>query len=102
MSRLFRAALTETRNVYADMPPTIERIAELAGRLDQVRDANLEHHAQLIATAAGAGARLICLGELFPLPYFALGRDSMWIDAAEDAEAGPSVRMCRAAASEHA
>ena len=102
MSRLFRAALTETRNVYADMPPTIDRIAELAGRLDHVRDANLEHHAQLIATAAGAGARLICLGELFPLPYFALGRDSMWIDGAEDAEAGPSVRMCRAAASEHA
>ncbi len=101
MSRILRAALTETCNVYDDMPPTVDRLAELSGRLDDVRAANLDHHAQLIAAAASSGAKVICLGELFSLPYFALGRESMWLDGAEDAGTGPTVQMCRAAAREH-
>ncbi len=101
MTRVLRAALSETCNVYADMPPSVDQLGALAGRLDDVRAANLAHHAELIAAAAGAGAKLICLGELFPLPYFALGRDPMWIDGAEDAIAGPSVQACRSAAREH-
>jgi len=102
MTRILRAALSETRNAYQEMPPTVERLEELAGRLDEVRAANLSHHAELIAAAASAGAGVICLGELFPLPYFALGKDPMWLAAAEDAATGPSVTMCRDAAREHA
>jgi N-carbamoylputrescine amidase len=98
MSRILRAALTETCNVYADMPPTVDRITELAGRLDDVRNANLDHHVELIATAASAGAKIICLGELFSMPYFALGREPMWLDCAEDASAGPTIKRCRDAA----
>ena len=52
MSRLLRAALTETRNAYDRMPANLEEVDQLAGRLDELRDANLEHHAQLIARAA--------------------------------------------------
>lgn len=101
MSRVLRAALTETLNVFPDMPATTNELGILADRLDEIRAANLDHHAALIAAAAGAGAELICLGELFPLPYFALARDPMWLAAAEDAVDGPSVAACRAAASEH-
>lgn len=96
--KLIRAALTQTVNAYADMPSSLDRVGELRGRLDQVRAANLEHNRDLIRRAAAMGARVICLGELFSAPYFALTLDAMWLGMAEDAARGESVQaMCRAA-----
>lgn len=100
--RTLRAALTETCNVYQGMPESRESLAEIADRVDDIRATNLEHHAELIALAAGAGARLVGLGELFPFPYFALEKNPIWIEAAEDAFSGPTVTRMRAAAREHA
>ena len=96
-----RAAMTQTVNAFADMPARVEDCSVLAGKLDDIREANLEHHADLIARAAGAGVRIIGLGELFPAPYFALARDPMWLDMAEDAAGGPSVTRMRAEATTH-
>ncbi|RKY20101.1 MAG: acyltransferase [Planctomycetota bacterium] len=101
MTRIIRAALTETVNAYADMPARVQDVEQLAGRLDDVRDANLEHHADLIAAAAGAGVQVICLGELFSGPYFGLHRHPLWRDLAEHAVDGPSVRAMRDAAAAH-
>jgi len=102
MTQVVRIALTETKNAYTDMPETIAELGTLAGRLDDVRKANLDHHGELIAKAADAGASLICLGELFSFPYFALGLgDPMWRAAAEDADAGPTVTACKALAKSH-
>lgn len=96
-----RAALTETCNVYEPMPATVDRLGELADRLDDVRAANLEHHAELVAAAAGAGVELICFGELFGLPYFALTENDMWLAAAEHAVTGPTASRCRELAAAH-
>lgn len=101
MARFVRAALTQTRNVYEPMPANIKELGLLADRLEDVRTANVEHHLELIAAAAQAGARVIGLGELFPAPYFALDRDEMWLDLAEDAREGPTVRALREAAQRH-
>jgi N-carbamoylputrescine amidase len=98
---VIRAALTETRNAYAPMPATVDELDQLAGRLDDVRDANLAHHVELASIAAGAGVQLICFGELFALPYFALSPNPMWIRTAEDAATGPTVSRCRELAREH-
>jgi beta-ureidopropionase len=86
-----RAAMTQTCNAYDAMPTTTDGIAGLAGRLDDIRQANIEHHARLIAEAAGLGAQVIGLGELFAAPYFALRRDDLWLGLAEDAATGPTV-----------
>lgn len=94
-----RAAMTQTKNAYAPMPASAEQLSDLAGKLDDLREANLDHHTDLIAHAASAGARIIGLGELFPAPYFALGRDSMWLSMAEDAETGPSISRMQSEAS---
>lgn len=91
-------AVTETKNVYREMPARLEDLGVLAGRLDDVRRANVDHHLELIADAARMGARAIGLGELFPAPYFALSRDAMWHAMAESAEDGPTVRALASAA----
>src|SRR5688572_28725399 len=100
MSRTVRAALTQTVNAYRDMPTTLAELPKLAGKLDDVRAANVEHHVELLRAAAEQGARVVCFGELFTGPYFALGKDAMWRALAEDAEHGPTVTRLRGAARE--
>lgn len=101
MSRLLRVALTETANVYGPMPGSVAKLGELAGRLDDLRTANVEHHLELLQRAAQAGAGVVGLGELFTGPYFALSRDPLWFGLAEDARDGPTVTALRTAAREH-
>lgn len=98
---VLRVALTETRNVFAEMPGRVEELAALAGRLAEVRAANLAHHRALAARAAEAGARLVCFGELFAGPYFALSREPLWHEFAEDVREGPSVLLAAEIAREH-
>ena len=96
--RKVRAALTQTVNAFKEMPERIEDLGRLKGRLEDVRRANVEHHLELVAAASDAGASVVCLGELFTAPYFALRKDPMWLDLAEDAAAGPTAAALRGAA----
>lgn len=98
MKRVVRAAMTQTVNVYRGMPASVSALGELAGRLDALRAANVAHHVDLMERAKGAGASVVCFGELFTGPYFALGTDPMWRALAEDALDGPTVRSVREAA----
>ncbi|GAB4510839.1 MAG: hydrolase [Haliangiales bacterium] len=100
MSTVVRCALTETKNVYP-MPERVAALGGLADHLDDIRAANVAHHLDLIAAASDRGVGVIGLGELFPAPYFALGRDPMWHALAEDARTGPTVSALSAAASDH-
>ncbi len=87
-----KAALTQTVNAFKDMPERVKDLSRLAGRLEEIRAANIEHHAELIESAALQGAEAVCLGELFAAPYFALDKNPMWLGLAEDALEGPSTR----------
>jgi N-carbamoylputrescine amidase len=75
----------------ADLP-------RLAGRLEEIRRANVDHHAALIERAAEKGARLMGLGEMFTGPYFALQKEPMWHGLAESAAEGPTVTTLAALA----
>jgi N-carbamoylputrescine amidase len=101
MTRPLRVALTETCNVYPHMPESLADLHALAGRLDDVRDANLDHHASLIGQAAALGVEVLCMGELFAAPYFALTRDPMWRMLSEDALEGPTAQRMRPLAERH-
>jgi predicted amidohydrolase len=98
MSRVLRAAMTETQNAYRAMPATVAELGQLRGRLEEVRAANVAHHLELIRVAAERRVRLLCMGELFAGPYFGLGREPMWRELAEDAVDGPTIRALREAA----
>ncbi len=95
MSRIVRIALTETCNAYRSMPATRDELPALAGELEAIRAANVEHHVALAQAAARLGARLVGFGELFTAPYFALDRDPMWRGLAENAVTGPTVTTLR-------
>lgn len=99
-TRRLRVAVTETVNVFADMPPTLDRLDELAGKLERLRAANVAHHIELMRNARAQGVQIIGFGELFPGPYFALGKDPMWFALAEDAAHGKTVTELQAAAKE--
>ncbi len=100
-ARVLRAAMTQTVNAYREMPARVEDLGRLAGRLADVRRANVDHHLGLIDAAAALGVKAIGLGELFPGPYFALRADPMWTALAEDAHDGETVTALRAAAKRH-
>jgi len=100
MTRTIRIALIETRNAFADMPPSVDELDSLAPRLNDLRLANVEHHVELARVAAAAGAQLIGFGELFTGPYFALERREFWRGLAEDARDGPTATRLRKVARE--
>ena len=100
MTRTLRVAMSETRNAYPGMPAAAGELSLLADRLDAIREANVAHHVGLARAAAEAGALILGMGELFTGPYFALGRDPMWLGLAEDALTGPTVTTLRSAACE--
>lgn len=100
MSRMLRAALTQTRNVYEPMPSSLEGLDALADKLEDIRAANVEHHVELMKRAKAQGCQVIGFGELFPGPYFALEERALWQPAAEDAATGPTVQRIAAAARE--
>ncbi|MCC6333078.1 MAG: acyltransferase [Myxococcales bacterium] len=99
-SRLVRAALTQTVNAFPGMPSTVEGLAALASKLEDIRAANVAHHVALVREAKRQGVQVICFGELFPAPYFALRHDPFWVGLAEDAREGPTASTLRALAKE--
>ena len=100
MKRVLRAALTQTVDAFREMPRRAADLGRLKDRLGDIRAANLEHNIALIRAARARGAEIICLGELFASPYFALEKNPMWRALAEDAATGPSVRILRQTAAD--
>lgn len=96
--RIVRAALTQCHNAYSGMPERVEDLPRLASVLDEIRQANVDHHVALMEEARTLGVDVIGFGELFTAPYFALHQDPFWTGLAENAEYGPTVTTLRAAA----
>lgn len=94
---LVRAALTQTRNAYEAMPSTVDQLPALADQLEAIRAANVAHHIDLMRAAARQGVQIICFGELFTAPYFALRHDAFWTAMAESALHGPTVQALQSA-----
>lgn len=94
MANIMRAAMTETKNVAA-LPENIDRM-NVRG-VERIRRTNVNHNIGLIRDAFKHGVRIICLNELFPAPYFAIGKEAktQWTRFSESAEDGASVEAIR-------
>jgi len=99
MTRIIRAAMTETTNAYAGMPDDHTDLDSLADKLDDIRQANVDHHVDLAKKAKEQGAQVIGFGEAFTGPYFALDKNPMWHALAEPLD-GPTAAQLKATAKE--
>jgi beta-ureidopropionase len=90
MPRVVRCALIQAANVApADSP------------LDRVKAAMLEKHEEYIAQAAGAGAQITCLQEIFYGPYFCAEQQTRWYDFTEPIPDGPTIKRMQDLARRH-
>ncbi|MBU1702150.1 MAG: acyltransferase [Candidatus Eisenbacteria bacterium] len=90
MKRMVRAALIQATLCENASAP-----------VEKIRKAMIEKHVALIEQAAGEGAQLLCLQELFYGPYFAAEQEIKWYDLTEPIPDGPTTRLMRQLAKKH-
>ena len=90
MPRMVRCSLIQAANASApDLP------------LPQIKQAMIEKHLGLIAQAAAAGSRVVCLQEIFYGPYFCAEQQTRWYDFTEAVPDGPTIQLMRDLARQH-
>ena len=53
----------------------------------------IDKHVAMIAEAAGKGAQVVCLQELFYGPYFCAEQETKWYDLTEQVPDGPTTKL---------
>src|SRR3954470_22087 len=66
-----------------------------------IKKAMIDKHVALIAEAAGRGAQVVCLQELFYGPYFCAEQQSRWYELTERVPDGPTTRLMADLARRH-
>lgn len=87
MPRLVRCSLIQAAN--AALPEA---------SLDATKQAMIDKHLAYIRQAAGAGAQIVCLQEIFYGPYFCAEQSTKWYDFTEAVPDGPTMRLMQEAA----
>lgn len=82
MSRVVRGALIQATLCEPASSP-----------VEQIKEAMTHKHVQLIETAAGRGAQVVCLQELFYGPYFCAEQHAKWYALTERIPDGPTTRL---------
>ncbi len=80
MARVVRCSLIQTQVTAGSSP-------------QQIKAGMIEKHVLLIEQAAQAGAKLVCLQELFFGPYFPAEQDNRWQEISEPIPNGPTLQL---------
>jgi len=81
MSNLVKIGLIQASNdVHGDEPVQVHK------------EKAIEKHERMVREAAGKGAQIICLQEIFYGPYFCAEQNTKWYEAAEEIPDGPTTR----------
>ena len=89
MSRVVRCSIIQASNAV----PATEPLAVQ-------KQAMVEKHVGLIRQAAGAGAQIVCLQEIFNGPYFCAEQSVKWYETTEPVPGGPTVALMQSLAKE--
>ena len=76
------------------------RAALIQAHANLPKEEALTKHVEMVEEAAGQGAEIVCLQEIFFGPYFCAEQDPKWFETAEP-EDGPTVETMRRLAREH-
>ena len=69
--------------------------------VEKVKQAMIEKHVALLAEAAGKGAEVVCMQELFYGPYFCAEQDPKWYTLTEPVPNGPTTKLMQELAKKH-
>src|SRR6266568_3032253 len=69
--------------------------------VEKIKRAMIDKHVALIAQAAGQGAQVICLQELFYGPYFCAEQETKWYNLTEKIPDGATVKLMMEVAKKH-
>lgn len=61
--------------------------------IEKIKKSMIDKHVALIEQAAGKGAQVICLQELFYGPYFCCDQDTKWYSMVEKIPEGPTTKL---------
>lgn len=89
MARVVRCSLIQATNVE----PAEKSLAE-------IKKAMIDKHLGLIRQAAGEGAQIVCLQEIFNGPYFCAEQSTKWYESTEPVPSGPTVALMQQLARE--
>src|ERR1700722_19677344 len=87
MPRLVRCSLIQA---HTDVSPDLP--------LTEIKQALIDQHLVYIRQAAEAGARIVCLQELFNGPYFCAEQQVRWYEFTEPVPGGPTLKRMQEAA----
>ena len=90
MERTVRAALIQAKLCERSDAP-----------IERIKQAMIDKHVALIAEAAGSGAQVVCLQELFYGPYFPAEQEARWYALTERVPDGPTTRLMQDLARKH-
>ena len=76
--------------------------APITDSAERIREVMLDAHAAIIDRAGAQGVQVLCLQELFALPYFPFSRDRKWYAGAERVPDGPTTALMQELARRHA
>jgi beta-ureidopropionase len=69
--------------------------------ISKIRREMIDKHLALIAEAAGKGAQVVCLQELFYGPYFCAEQHARWYEMTERVPDGPTITLMAGVARQH-
>ena len=81
---------------------TIVKAALIQAHANMGKQEAIDKHVKMIEDAAGQGAQIVCLQEIFYGPYFCADQGNTdWFRTAEHAEEGPTVKLMQELAAKH-
>ena len=69
--------------------------------IEEIRRANTDKHVKMIEDAARQGVKILCMQEVFTMPYFCAEQQTRWYEAVEKIPDGPTVKLMQEVAKQH-
>ena len=90
MSRTVKCGLIQAKNA-----------ASTDASIDEIKRLNIEKHVAMIADAAKQGVQILCMQEVFTMPYFCAEQQTRWYEAVEKIPDGPTTKLMQELAKKH-
>jgi N-carbamoylputrescine amidase len=90
MSRIVKCGLIQASNACPINEP-----------IEKIKQANIDKNLLFIDQAAKQGVQIVCMQEVFTMPYFCAEQEPRWYESVEKIPDGPTVKLMQEVAKKH-